>query len=446
MGTTLFETRGYMPFSLIQHTYWQPPAYFVFTAAWFRIFGFSLMSVRMLSIMFAVIALLSWSFIVQYLLDSPAAGLLATILISVDLFFLQSASSGRMEMMCCGLGSLSLAAFLKLRDRSLFQGVFWSHLFATLSILTHPVGVLYWLGLVFLILSFDGKKLTFGILPAALLPALAGMGAWGWYILQDPPAFFDQTRTILQLVHGAFNEKGLSSIPMVRSLQLEIKYRYLGPFGLASGVSMAQRAKALILVTYAAAIFGSFWMARKWGRRGVPQLAVLAVIAILYLTFASPSKFYYYLVHETVFMAACLAGFLYQADRVQRTNWLVATVVPAIVILQLGGDLYRIRQDPLHKLYNPAIAQIKDHSMPQSTIMGGAELWFGLEHDRYIINDTNLGALSGSAPDVFVMDKLYSDLHKNMQMKDMAIYNHEQQLLDSSRPIYQNDAYRIYRR
>ncbi len=435
-----------MPESLLRRTYWQSPMYFPITAGWFRIVGVGVVQVRLLSILFGLLALVSWYWITRLLLGAATAGLIAMGLVSIDLFFVQGASFGRMDMVCGGFGSAALAAYIFLRERSLLLAMFWSHLFVTFAILTHPVGMLYWLGLLFLILRFDRRSLSVRIVLAGVAPAVTGAALWGLFILQDPKAFFEQMHAALDLITPAFADPDLSSNSIVRSLQLELRHRYIAPFGLGSGVAPVQRLKALVLAAYLIGIPGCLIFGKSRRKAGLTTLAVLALIAIFYLALASPSKYYYYLPHVCMFMAASLGGLLYQLGAGQKRNLIAGAVIFVLTGLQVAGQVTRIRQSPYTKSYLPVIEQIRQHTTPRSMIMGGGELWFGLEHDRYIINDFNLGALSGNVPDVFIMNPLYRDLHQSSQTKDPSIYRHVEQLLDSSRLIYTNGDYQVYLR
>lgn len=446
-GTTLYELRGYMPLSMAQRTYWQFPLYFFSTAFWFRMAGFGVFQVRLYSLLFALMSLGSWYWIVRRLTGSASAGLLALGLIATDFFFFLGASTGRMDMQCCGLGSAGLAAYLLLRERSLAQAVFWSHVLATLSIISHGVGVLYWLALVYLILTKDRRDLSVRVALCGLAPALAGMGLWSLYILQDLAGFREQMRASVQILSGYWDTTGLSQNSLIRSLQLEWRYRYQGPFGLAAGVGLAQRLKAVILVAYVVPIIGL--VISRWYRRsaGLIALSVMTLIAVLYLGLVSPSKFYYYLPHATVFMAASLGAFLAAlAYSAPRNRWVAGAAVVVVTGLQLAGIFYRIHQDPYHHSYLPVVRMALDHTAKNSIIMAPGEIWFAVQHDRYMIYDPILGLLSGMVPDLVVWSKTERELQQKHKVSDPATFLYVQRILEGRKLIYEDENYQVYAR
>lgn len=445
IGTTLYELRGFMPLSVLRITYFQFPLYFFVTPLWFKAVGFGVMQVRAFSIVFGILGVVSWYWIVRLLCGSATAGLVAMLLVSLDFFYMLGAATGRPDMFCAGLGAAALASYLLLRERSLVQALFASHVFATLSILAHPVGVLYWLGLVLLFLINDRRSISVKALAAAAVPAVAGLLLFGGYIAHDPNAFLEQMIRTLAINRDSFDPTGLSSNPLIRTVELEIRNRYIGPFGLGPGVGAAHRLKAVILTMYATAVLGSLLFQRLRRTPGLVQLSLLTWIAVLYLALVSPSKFAYYLPHVTSFMAACLGAFLYAArGALGRKGWLAGAALFLITGLQLAGILYRILQDPYHRNYLPVVELARQHTTPQSIIMASGEFWFGLEHDRYMIYDYKLGAASGTVPDLIVWASTERALHEKARREDPATFEHVQRMLDARKLIYEDSYYQVY--
>lgn len=443
MGTTIYELSGFMPASLAQRTYWQPPLYFVTTAAWYRIAGFGLIQVRLLSVLFGLLALYSWNSIARSLFPSPNVGLLVTGLVSVDYFFVLGASQGRMDVMCAALGIAAVAVYLRLRKKSFARAIFWSHMLATLSVVTHPAGLGYWLGLVFLILYFDRRLLSIKAVIIAALPCLIGGLAWGAYIAQDPDQFITQMHGILNSNLHSFEGGPWSDIPFLRNLQKEVFFRYVAPFGLAGAVGLAQRLKAFVLLAYVVGIGGTLLMSRRH-----PNMIVfpaLTLIMILYIALASPSKYSYYLPHTTMFMAACFAVFVSHLDFADTTRKrLMAAAVLAIALIQMSGLAFRARQNSYGHSFLPAAAAIVQHSPPGSLVMASGELWFPLQPERRLLHDPVLGYRNGLKPAMFVMDPLYHMLHDQQRIATPQIYAHVQSYLEHSQLVYDDGYYQVY--
>jgi 4-amino-4-deoxy-L-arabinose transferase-like glycosyltransferase len=443
-GTTLYETAGFMPDSMKRLTYWHFPAYFYLTAGWFRVAGFGIFQVRILSTLFALLGLVSWYWIARRLAGSAEAGLVAMSLVGADFFYGFSASNGRMDMMCCGLGAAALASYLLLREQRLAQAVFVSHAFATMCIMTHPAGGLYYLCLLAVILTLDRRRMSLRIVACGAIPAVAGMALLGSYVFQDFAAFQDQMRATLKINADSFNDPDVSSIHVIRFLQLELRHRYLEPFGLAAGEGSLGRLKAIVLIAYITGMAGNLFLGVFRKRPGQALAGCMPVIAALYLGAVSPSKFSYYLAHVTAFFAAGLGVFICSLQFSPRARRVfVTTTVLLLVGLQVGGTLYQIRRDAYHRIYLPAIQAIRANTTPQSIIVGPAELWFALEHDRYIITDFNLGCLSGSVPDMVVIDKVYRSLHADARTTDPTRYACVEERLKNNHVIYANDYYQV---
>jgi len=160
MGTTLYQLGDYMPSSLAQHTYWLPPLHFVTTAVWFQIWGFGMPQLRLLSVLFGMLAIISWFLVVYHLQKVGWMALLAAGLVSTDYFFLIGASHGRMDIMCASLGAAALASYAAFRERSLKKAVLCSHTLAALALVTHPAGIVYPAGLLVMVLWLDAQAQT----------------------------------------------------------------------------------------------------------------------------------------------------------------------------------------------------------------------------------------------------------------------------------------------
>ena len=102
MGTTVLEPTGSTWKSvkltgIDRHTYWVMPLSLLVNAAGFRAFGFSILSMRLLSLFWGLIALCAWGVILWTLTSQLLLTLGSLGLIAVDYHFLMQASDGRAE-------------------------------------------------------------------------------------------------------------------------------------------------------------------------------------------------------------------------------------------------------------------------------------------------------------------------------------------------------------
>src|ERR1700682_2725438 len=85
MGTTVAEQAGRPILNGIdRYTYWVMPLHLVLQAAWYKIFGFSLLTMRSLSLVFGLVALGSWFLTMKALSQSNQVATLTVVLLALD--------------------------------------------------------------------------------------------------------------------------------------------------------------------------------------------------------------------------------------------------------------------------------------------------------------------------------------------------------------------------
>jgi hypothetical protein len=427
-----------------QHTYWVMPLHFLVLAVWFKIFGFSLTVLRLPAVVWGLAALAAWYAMVRRLGGSRELAALTLFFIGIDFAFVNSASDGRMDMMCASLGFLAMAVYLALRETRFPWAVLLSHAAAALSVFTHPNGVLASVSLLFMMFYLDRKRLSFAVLPLAGVPyAIAALG-WAAYIMRDRAAF------VAQFGANAI-DRSAGLLAPVEGLRLEIARRYLeGHFLPAAGFS--GRLKVLILLGYVAAL--AITVAAPALRRlpGCRLLLYLTGLRFLMMAWGISVKADYYLVHIVPFYAffmACAACWLWQ--RSNRVRWITALLLCLVVGLQLSWSLYRIFWlRPYQKQYLPAVRFLKARITPQDLVCGSAELAFAFGfYNPQIVDDIWIGLWSGKRPTILVVDKWYyyqefAGPHKAAP----AYFPYVTRLLqDDFKEIYsQADEYQIYAR
>lgn len=448
MGTTVLEAGTWLK-GIERYTYWVMPLYLVLLAGWFKIFGFSFIVMRALSVGWGLVALVAWFFIMKKLTDDWPITLLTVALIATDYIFIMNASTGRMDMMSAALGFAGLACYLNWRENNLMRAVLVSQTLMVASGLTHPNGLLPFAALLFLTLYFDRSRLRFKHIGIAALPYVVGALCWGAYVLQDPSAFRSQfagNTGGFSAMSGANRWVGLTS-PWT-GIKLEITQRYLGSFGLASHSTGPARLKIFVLVAYVIGVLGVFGTRRLRQHPGYRVLLILTGIFFLTLSLLEGHKSDVYLINMIPLLAALLAVWVAWCWRsLWVPRWLLITCVVGVVTLQAGGVSYLISQNHYRTRYLPVVDYLKQHAAPESLTMGSAELGFGLGFD-HLTDDVWLGYYSGTKPDFIVIGRRYEDMMRLFQTKRPEVYEFMQTRLSREyRPVYELAPYwKVYQR
>jgi Dolichyl-phosphate-mannose-protein mannosyltransferase len=440
MGTTVLEPSGTLTSKLQginQHTYWVMPLHLLAQAGWYEVFGFSLFSMRMLSIAWGLVALLSWFLIMKALSKNPRLALLAFAFIALDFIFVMHASLGRMDMMCAALGFAAFAAYLSLRERNFMLAVLLSQSLVAASLFTHPNGVMAGAGLLFLTLYYDRARVKWRHAFVAAIPYLIAAAGWGLYILQSPASFA-----------GQFSDQASGRAPgltaPLTALKEEFTRKYFEAFGLAPYSGGTSRLKILILVAYAVALCGAICVRAIRRHEGFRALLVLTAIYFVIETFFN-HKLVFYLIHIIPMFAAILAVWVNWCWNERRVPRLITVLaVCAFLALQISGVLYRVKQNTYEKDYLPAVAFLNQHSGEKTLVIGSAEMAFGVGFER-VIDDIRFGYYSGKTPDFIVLGYHYDGLMKMLEDREPAVYEAlRERLSNSYKRVYNQGTYQIY--
>jgi 4-amino-4-deoxy-L-arabinose transferase-like glycosyltransferase len=445
MGTTVLEPNEWQR-GIDRYTYWVVPLYLVTQAGWYKLVGFSLFKLRVLSLLFGLLALSALYTIVKELSGQRAVALLAFVLLAFDYVFIMGSSFGRMDLMCAALGLAGLAAYLRYHERNLSLAVLLGHTLVAASGLTHYWGILYFCALLFLTFYFDRAKLQWPHLAIAALPYLVGATAWGLYILKDPALFLTQFRG--NATHSG--RLGVITSPLA-ALKAEITRRYLVAYGLGPhslGTPAPVALKILIPVAYLIGLVGTLCSREIRRQRGTRALIVILAVFFVIMTLFDGQKLSYYLLHVIPLYVAILAVWLYHSWTTRTLpRWLLGACVVGLLLLETGGVLLKARTDLYHKSYLPAVQFLQRTGPPDALVMGSAELGFGLGFDRRFIDDNQLGHLSDKRPDFIVVEEIYEEAFRGHQAQRPQVYEHVMQTLtERYRLVYDQDFYKIYAR
>lgn len=442
MGTSVLEPLAVK--GINQYTYWVMPLYLVTQAGWYFLFGFGLFQMRIYSAAWGLLALAAWFVIMKRLALNETIALLTFALLALDYAFIEGASLGRMDMMCAALGFAGYAVYLHLRERNLTRAVLFSQSLVAAAGLTHPMGILEFVGLLFLTLYFDRARLNFRLLGVAAIPYLIGAFGWGLYIAKAPALFIEQfslnIRTGNRLTGFAAPWKGFAD---------EITRRYMVAYGLgahAAEHSGPIKLKALVLVAYLIAIIGVLCVRGIREHKGYRALLVLIGFNFVILSILDGQKLSYYLVHLVPLYTAVLAVWIqwcWSKRIVPRP--IIALCVCGLLCLQLGGVLYRMRVNTYAKSFAPAAEFVKTHSNENSLIMGSAELGFVLGFHDNLVDDGRLGFYSGKEPDIIVVDESYEAAYAGWRKSSPEVYQYVHRLLtEEFSEVYNQASYKIY--
>ena len=452
MGTSILESvepRGQQR-GIDKYTYWIMPLDILAQAAWYKITGFGLFQMRMLSAAWGLLAVVSLWSIVYVLSGNRNLALLAGSIVALDYTFITGASFGRMDMMCAALNFAGFAAYLLLRERHFTWAILISQTLIVAAGLTHPYGILGFAGLLFLTLYFDRKQVKVRHFVIALVPYVTGAVGWGLYILQSPDLFVSQFMgNATAQGNGGGRLEGIFA-PWA-ALYREITLRYMVAFGMgphSAGHSSLAALKIFMLLTYVAGIMGALFTRSIRTHRGYKALLILTGIYFSMLTLLDGQKLAWYLVHMIPLFAALLALFvnwLWNNTRVPR--WAIVLPLILFMLLQVGGVAQRMRHREYKNSYMPAADFLKANADSSSLIMGSTELAFALGFEANLVDDIRLGYYTGKRPDFIVVDEIYEDAFKGMSIQNQTVYQHILDLIGNQcRPVYDHAHYRIYAR
>jgi hypothetical protein len=453
MGTTVLVSKGTWLTGLDQHTYWMMPMHILAQAAWYKVVGFSLLRQRLLSVLFGVLALLSWFVTVLLLSGRYSAALIACLVIGFERNFLNAAASGRMDMMAAALGASSIAAFLQIRIRSLRAALVASHSLAAAAIFTHPCGVLFAAALVVTILytlqSEKQLRLKLGDVVIACVPYLVGAGLWGLYIVQAPADFHSQFFGNISGFAGEYLTRarfsGISA-PW-RALGTELKLRYLLPFGFGDLRSVHGAGSAVWLSLCASTAFAGLLLKGPRSDTGVRILAASGLTVFLLMALLEGIKFQHYLVYSIPFLsalAAMTAGYLWQ----HRSMRLPVCVALTLAIgFQSAGVIRQFVRNPLRTEFLPVPRWIQANVAPEEAVIAPAELGYVLGFGAALSDDVRLGFYTGLKPRTIVTSGWYRAWADNSARREPATFDHIHNTLDHEyRRVLESGEYIVYER
>ncbi len=443
-GTTVLEKEKASLTRIDERTYWVMPLFLLNVAASFKALGFSLLTMRLVSVFWGLVLLGSIYAIGWKMSGSRAAAIFAVALASCDYVVLDTGSSGRMDMMSASLGFSAIAVYLLVRERNLWLAVLLSQTLVVLDGLTHPNGILAFLGLAILTLYFDFRRLNVRVVFAGLVPYLIGGAAFGLWVYQDPVAFKEQ---FIDNVMMGGRMSGLSS-PLGNILR-EFTERYPHAFGLqsnSSGHAGPIYLKSLIMISYVVGLAGMLAISDLRNNKKLRILLLVTCVCFVVMALLDGQKETPYLIHIVPFyliFLGALLGWMWEMRLFPRSVLIAAAMF--FIALPAGGMALRIRQNTYGNFYTPTVAYLKQNMASNDYVMGGAELAFGLGFESNIIADGRFGFYTGKRPRYIVYDSGVDISWRDSKIFFPAFYDYFPRLLnDEYKVSYENDAFKVY--
>ncbi len=438
MGTTVLFN-PHLP-HIDQHTYWVLPLYLVSLAGWFKIIGFGLMQMRSLSIIFGIVAIWSWHEIAQVLTRHYLISALTAMLLGTDYLLINVGTLGRPDMMCAGLGSLSLALFLIFRKQGFTRAFFVANVALACCLFTHPNVIIYALLLVFLAWRYDRKSISLKGVSVAIIPYLLGVLAWGFYIAKDIASFRAQMETNANQGRFAF------LFHPWRAIHSELVDRYLVAYGLGAhseGHHGLIILKVIVLVAYLAAIITCLWYRPIRKTTGITTLLSMAGLTFFVQCFFN-QKLTWYLVHIIpIYTTLVAASLILMSEQRRYLRYISMAIVCLLVAVQVGGSLYTFKTNTYRSQYVPLIAFLNKLPTNQS-IYGTAAIQFGLNCRRCLRDDVALGYYDRKTPRFIVSDEIFKDAFDGLKKNDPAAYKAAHSVLLNSHEIYHTPSFQVY--
>jgi hypothetical protein len=426
-----------------ERTYVVPPNHMVALAGWYRLFGFSLLSMREYSILWGAIALPALFFILYTLLPDPRVAQLGTLFTAVDFIYLWSSADGRMDSSAYALAVLSIAAYLYLRQRGFTRAVFISQVLSATAVFVHPNAILPQLMLVVLVWRYDRTQLRRHHLLLATAPYLFFGLLWSLYIAQSPADFSAQFFA---------NAAGRDSTRFKVILQpwLAVWYeflRHIATYVVSDLWSASVNTSFIFVPVFYAVSLLTFFCNRKIYSPAERTFLICVSTMILAMTFLNGFKAKNYLIYLVPWYDAVL-GFQLLAlwKRGYSGQFAAALLGCTFAALQITASVEHLQADEYHRYYQPAIARLQEEQAEGKTIGGTAALGFGLGFQGFE-DDWRLGQYSHLQPDIIVLDRSYRFFTQKFEEKEPLVFSHIVKTLSSDyRFSYRFGTYWIFER
>lgn len=421
-----FGTGATLP-RMDERTYWTTPLYPVVLAGWFEVVGVGLLQMRVLSVLLVAGMLGCWWYVVRAWTGSREIAAVALGLMALDSHLLWSASIGRVEALACFLAAAAIAAYVRLRTVHLTRAVAAAAGLFAAAALAHPLAAVEGLAFTAVALALDWRRLRPRHVLVVLLVGAAVLAPWAAYIMQDPATFAAQWQA------NARGRTGGIVDPLGRLLG-DFAGRYLHHHLTAlHGITRLRIVELVALLAALGVAFASPAVRRHRGFRPIALFAVVSWAALATLDGTGWVQYFAHVYPAYLALASLAVVALLRRGGARRVAG--AAIAVALVLPGVGGLLERVRRDPYHTEYLPAIAAVRPYQAAGATIVGGSEFAFALGFDGQVVDDMELRRPA----DVYIQGELYlTDNPGAWQRRVRAT------LADQYLPVYRNDRITVF--
>ena len=309
--------------------YWQPPGYCLALAATFKVFGFGLWQLRLLSLVFGALCLWMVYELSLKVHADQLASTIAVLMLSFDPLFAKWGRWDRMDPICMFFVLLSLFSYLVALEKSGLRFHCAAGASASAAVLVHPYGAIS-LAVIALHAIFVRRPSVKGVL-SFVSPVIVLLGGWAIYVAQAPGDF------LVQMLY-----------------QVDRKLHH-DPASLA-GIFSQYRFYTLYLVVVTGALVSAFGFRKNPAGTG-NALVAIAVLAVLCSYVVIKGPYYHTYLSPVLAIAASTSAARWLRSGQPGTRRLAAIL---LALLALNGVAYagsiswlyrvKLRQEASHEV------------------------------------------------------------------------------------------------
>jgi 4-amino-4-deoxy-L-arabinose transferase-like glycosyltransferase len=397
MGTPVLGETGTWLSGVAQHTYWTMPLYALVQTPWYFIFGFNIITQRLLTFCCGLAVLFCVYWLVKRL-STEWAAVVSVLLIGCDYEFVKQSALGRMDMLCALLGFAGLALYVNLRETRLREAVLLSNTAAAASCMTHPYGMLGLTSLWAVMFYLDRKRLTWREIGVAAAPYVTALALWGIYISRAPRDFLTQMQGNtkgIQADIGGRNRFDLMLHPL-SALSADLHIRYINNYH-----------SALLPCVYMLGLLAMIALAWRTRQKGQVVVAMIAFLYFVELTLLEGLKRDFYLAHAVPALAMALAVVLCSVRFPGRAGIAVVSVfVAGLVFFQGVTEKRYSRATHAPRDYFATEKFLESNYTQGQSLIAPAEFGYRFGFYSGLADDWRIGYGSGKSPEFLVVGAL----------------------------------------